>query len=69
MTNLARNTGMNDTVYTSVATPHSPALAPVPKQKLSARGLGFWYGKQQAIRDVDLDIHERQVTALIGPSG
>jgi phosphate transport system ATP-binding protein len=69
MTNLARNTGMNDTVFSSVATPRTPALAPVPKQKLSARGLGFWYGKQQAIRDVDLDIHERRVTALIGPSG
>jgi phosphate transport system ATP-binding protein len=69
MTNLARNTGMNDTAFPPVLTPHGPALASVPKQKLSARGLGFWYGRQQAIRDVDLDIAERRVTALIGPSG
>jgi phosphate transport system ATP-binding protein len=69
MTNLARNIGMNDIAPTPPPALPAPALASVPKQKLSARGLGFWYGKQQAIRDIDLDIHEKRVTALIGPSG
>ena len=33
------------------------------------RGLNLWYGDTQALFDVDLDLVERQVTALIGPSG
>ena len=37
--------------------------------KLSVRNLNFYYGKFQAIKDVGLDIPERQVTAFIGPSG
>ena len=37
---------------------------------LSARKLELWYSPAvQALRGVDLDIPERQVTALIGPSG
>ena len=41
----------------------------------SARGeiaierFSFWYGKQQALHDIDLAIRPRAVTALIGPSG
>jgi phosphate transport system ATP-binding protein len=37
--------------------------------KISARGLDFHYGGFHALRGVDIDIPERQVTALIGPSG
>ena len=37
--------------------------------KAHVRGLGFHYGDFQALRGVDLDIAEREVTALIGPSG
>lgn len=29
----------------------------------------FWYGEKHALIDVSLDIHGREVTALIGPSG
>ncbi|GAA5483548.1 phosphate ABC transporter ATP-binding protein PstB [Haloferula sargassicola] len=29
----------------------------------------FFYGEKQALYDIDMDIPERQVTALIGPSG
>ena len=36
---------------------------------IRVRTLSAWYGRQQAIRDVTLDIHRRQVTAIIGPSG
>ena len=32
-------------------------------------GLSAWYGKTQAIGDVNLDIHDGSVTAIIGPSG
>jgi phosphate transport system ATP-binding protein len=33
------------------------------------RGLSAWYGSFRAIRDIDLDIEEKRITALIGPSG
>lgn len=29
----------------------------------------FFYGKQQALFDIDLDVSEREITAFIGPSG
>ena len=29
----------------------------------------FFYGKQQALFDIDMDVPEREITALIGPSG
>mgnify|MGYP000403887758 FL=1 len=37
--------------------------------KMKARKVGVFYGEKQALFDVDLDIREKQVTALIGPSG
>ena len=49
-----------------------PAARPPVEQdrvKLAARGLGFHYGKFQALRNIDLDVPEKRVTALIGPSG
>ncbi|MEG1878640.1 MAG: phosphate ABC transporter ATP-binding protein PstB [Pseudoflavonifractor sp.] len=36
---------------------------------LSTRGLDLFYGSTQALKNVNMDIPERQVTALIGPSG
>jgi phosphate transport system ATP-binding protein len=74
MTELARlpeSTGrtMND-VHLAVSSPmREPGLHAAPKLKLAARGLGFWYDDFQAVRDIDLDIPEKRVTALIGPSG
>ena len=37
--------------------------------KIQARNLCFWYGANQALYDINLDIPDRCVTALIGPSG
>ncbi len=39
------------------------------KVKLSVRGLNFFYGKFHALKNINLDIPERKVTAFIGPSG
>ncbi len=36
---------------------------------IECRGLNFFYGKFQGLKDVNLDISERKVTAFIGPSG
>ena len=37
--------------------------------KISVRHLNFFYGKSQALFDVNIEIPERVVTAFIGPSG
>ena len=37
--------------------------------KLAARGLDFHYGDFRALKSIELDVPEKQVTALIGPSG
>ena len=47
----------------------SKAPAPAPSPMLAIHGLCFFYGKYKALHDVDMDIHEHQVTAFIGPSG
>jgi phosphate transport system ATP-binding protein len=38
-------------------------------EKIAVRGLNFYYGAARALKDVDLLLRERKVTALIGPSG
>ena len=37
--------------------------------KITARGAQVWYGETHALRDVDVDILDKTVTAFIGPSG
>lgn len=37
--------------------------------RIKAEKINFFYGKQQALKDIDLDIYSNQVTAIIGPSG
>ena len=41
----------------------------VDKLKMKAEKVNFFYGKQQALKDIGLDIYEHMVTAIIGPSG
>lgn len=36
---------------------------------LSVRDLNLYYGANHALKNVDMDIPQRQITALIGPSG
>ena len=37
--------------------------------KISVRNLNFFYGKNQALHDISLEVPERVVMAFIGPSG
>jgi phosphate transport system ATP-binding protein len=37
--------------------------------KMETRGLQFYYGSTQALKDINIEVIERQITALIGPSG
>ena len=48
------------------ATPEAVARTPT---KIAARHLDFHYGRFQALKDINLEIAERRVTAFIGPSG
>lgn len=48
----------------TIETPQAPA--PV---KISVRDLNFYYGKFHALKNINLAIPEKQVTAFIGPSG
>lgn len=47
----------------------SPAAEAMPPAKLRIRDLNFFYGKYHALKEINLDIPERKVTAFIGPSG
>ena len=36
---------------------------------ITAQNLNLWYGDFKALKDISLDMGEREITALIGPSG
>ena len=36
---------------------------------ISVKNLNLWYGAHQALHDINLDMPEKSITALIGPSG
>ncbi len=36
---------------------------------ITVKNLNLWYGDHQALKDINLDIEEHKITALIGPSG
>jgi phosphate transport system ATP-binding protein len=37
--------------------------------KIKSENVDFFYGKTQALKNINLDIYKNQVTAIIGPSG
>src|ERR1700712_3348984 len=44
-------------------------LPVIEKPKLSIRNLNFYYGAFHALKNINIDIPEKKVTAFIGPSG
>jgi phosphate transport system ATP-binding protein len=64
---------MNTTAFAtapSAATAGSSAANAAPlKNAMELRNLNFFYGKFQGLKNVNMDIAERRVTAFIGPSG
>ena len=46
-----------------------PYLDHVIQPKISVKDLSFYYGKFRALKNINLEIPERKVTAFIGPSG
>ncbi len=45
------------------------ATEPATREKISVRGLSFYYGKRQILRNVTAPLYANRVTAIIGPSG
>src|SRR5665213_2668301 len=58
-------------IQLSRSTDTPPNKEPVAKAppKIAIRGLDFFYGRFHALKNVSLDVGEREVTAFIGPSG
>ena len=65
-------------MHGDAGTPETPGLSIVLEDrkaqranppKATAEKLNFWYGTNQALKNINLVIPEHQVTALIGPSG
>jgi phosphate transport system ATP-binding protein len=52
-------------------TPPAPAVDPAAEREVAVelKGVSCWYGSFRAVRDVDIRVAPREVTALIGPSG
>src|SRR3546814_14986512 len=59
---------MNDVSLPRVA-PTGRTIEAAAPAKLAARGLDFHYDRFHPLKGIALDIPEKQVTALIGPSG
>jgi len=63
---------MTETATTTrpASVPPAPvADASARRPIISVRDFNFFYGKNQALQDINLDVPEKQVTAFIGPSG
>ena len=45
------------------------AMGGKSRHRLEARGVACWFGANQVLDDVHLEMRPREVTALIGPSG
>jgi phosphate transport system ATP-binding protein len=39
------------------------------RTRMEVKNLNFYYGSNQALKDINMPIYDRKVTALIGPSG
>ena len=64
------DSGQNHTNLKSLAdATQAPTQVEKPRYRMRGRKLNLWYGDTQALFDVDINIIEHQVTALIGPSG
>ncbi|MDB2223896.1 phosphate ABC transporter ATP-binding protein PstB [Halorubrum ezzemoulense] len=65
------NTTSDDSLITTEvqADSNDDSAAPAAGTAVAARNLNVYYGDEQAIDDVTMEIPEERVTALIGPSG
>jgi len=72
MQNMNSTCFMNDTTTANGVLARGDMLTAVragDAPKVAASNINVFYKDKQALMDVSIDIHSRQVTALIGPSG
>ena len=60
---------MNATPEQLTSTSGAPVSLPAVPLKLRTIHLNFFYGNFQALHDINLEVPEKGITALIGPSG
>ncbi len=61
---------MNETEQPpAMATMQARSAETLGAARISIRGVDFFYGSNKALKGIDLDLPERQVTGMIGPSG
>ena len=66
-TQMSTPGGAPEQAEATAATADRPAVE--PGHGIRVRGLNAYYGKQHAIKGMDIDFPPNQVTAIIGPSG
>lgn len=52
-----------------VVTAHGQNAGALPEIKAEVKHLNFFYGKHQALKNINMFFHANKVTAIIGPSG
>lgn len=58
------------TIKTKINTAQPTSVEQAEKESVySTRQLNLWYGNNHALKNIDLEIRENEVTAIIGPSG
>jgi phosphate transport system ATP-binding protein len=60
---------MLETPTPNIATQGTVPMAGTDQPKAEARNLNFYYGSFQALKNINLRLADKRVTALIGPSG
>ena len=63
-----------DTKFHGIRTPvpirqAAPESAKPKDIRVAVNQFNCWYGAQQALRDIKMDVYAKQVTSIIGPSG
>lgn len=68
---LKAHTDRNDSPIATIEPNHSENKIPDSQKKIvySTKNLDLWYGENHALKNINLDIIENNVTAIIGPSG
>ena len=65
--NVATMTTMPNVTTPTVA--HAPVDTAGLDERITIRGLNFYYGDNRALKDISLPLYAGKVTAFIGPSG
>ena len=58
-----------DATAGGLSTMQARSTAAIAAPRLAIRNLDFFYGSNKALKGINLDLPERQVTGMIGPSG